>query len=158
MIEIDNNLVNLSKYYNKKIKRQRSFSPIKTADNKNGIIKSAIIIGNPGRYLAITLTLMILIGISLSIYIESIFIWLFYIIIFFFLLKFSYKMDKSIQIRALALSLIDEAVKKLINYNKTFERKELIDAKELLLKVLNYIEEPSVRRQLKLIKEIEKPQ
>jgi hypothetical protein len=148
-MEIDNELEKLTIYFNKKIRKQRFFRSARIIKDKYGENRYTFFIGSPGIFTAVSITLLLFTAIYISTSTNKIYPWIIYLILCIVILPFSLKIDRVNQIRLLSMKLICEAVELLKKNNcTTFE---LQKAKELLIKSSNFVDEPSVQRQIAIV-------
>ena len=158
-MEIDSELEKLTVYFNKKIKKQRFFRSARIIKDRSGEIRYTFFIGGPGLFTAVSITFLLFSAIFISTSTNKIYPWIIYLIFCVILLPFSLKIDRVKQIRLLSMKLICEAVALLNKNNCTIYNMQ--NAKELLIKSSNFVEEPSVKRQIYIIDnylKIKKPQ
>ena len=151
-MEIDRELEELTIYFKKKIKKQRFFKPDRTIRDKFGNSRHTFFIGGPGMFTAITMTFLLFLAIYISTISNKIYLWIIYIFLCAFLLPFSLKIDRANQIRLIFMKLVCEAVELL--KKPSCKTEDIENAKKLLQKSLEFVYEPAVERQLRIINKI----
>jgi hypothetical protein len=148
-MEIDAELENLTYYFNKKLKKQRFFKSARLVKDRSGKSKYTFFIGSPGLFTAIAVTFLLFLAIYLSTSTNKTYPWLIYLFLCSIFLPVSLKIDRVNQIRTLSMQLICEAINLLKKSN--CNTIDIQTAKELLVKSSNFVEEPGVQRQIKII-------
>jgi hypothetical protein len=150
-VEIDRELEELTVYFNKKLNKQRFFKSARIIRDKFGNQRYTFFIGSPGVFTAITITFLLFLAVYISTLSNKIYPWIIYLLLFAILLPFALKVDSANQIRLTFMKLICEAVELLKKPSCSIT--DIENAKKLFIKSLEFINEPSVERQLNIIKE-----
>jgi hypothetical protein len=153
-IEILEELREFSKIALKEHKRGGSFRPFKYYRYEDGKNIPTYFIGSPGITVAIVTTLVVVATFYLITLKFNIWIWLLYLILTSFFVRLAMKIDKAKQIRSLAYSICNKAVVFLDEYNKSGDKNYLNNAKELLERAKEWVEEPAFDRQIEIIDEM----
>jgi hypothetical protein len=152
-IKLDADFKILTDYYRKKLSKKSILNSVRFKKISDGK-KKVFHIGIPGKASAMCISILLIIAFYLSTASYNIFMWVMYILLILLCLPLSFKVDKVIQIRTLAMSLACESRKLLEEVCKDFEHVngEKIDKiKQLLIESTKYVYEPSVEKQIKLL-------